>query len=109
MTKTITLGISNLNVYPKRMKENLKKTKGLIFSQKIMLDLTKKGLSREEAYQMVQGISMRVWQGRADFKELLLEDPEVGRYLTKSEIEECFDYQTYLKNIDPIFIRVFGQ
>ena len=109
MLQKFTNLISNLNVYPKRMKENLKKTKGLIFSQKIMLDLTKKGLSREEAYQMVQGISMRVWQGRADFKELLLEDPEVGRYLTKSEIEECFDYQTYLKNIDPIFIRVFGQ
>jgi adenylosuccinate lyase len=91
------------------MKENLKKTKGLIFSQKIMLELTKKGLSREEAYRIVQGISMRVWQGRAKFKELLLEDREVGQYLTKSEIEECFDYQTYLKNIDPIFIRVFDQ
>ncbi|MCK4308962.1 MAG: adenylosuccinate lyase [Candidatus Atribacteria bacterium] len=109
MLQKFTNLITYLNVYPERMKENLKKTKGLIFSQKIMLDLTKKGLSREEAYQMVQGISMRVWQGRADFKELLLEDPEVGRYLTKSEIEECFDYQTYLKNIDPIFIRVFGQ
>ncbi|GAG60406.1 unnamed protein product, partial [marine sediment metagenome] len=101
--------ISNLNVYPERMKENLEKTKGLIFSQKIMLELTKKGLSREEAYRIVQGISMRVWQGQAEFKELLLEDPEINQYLTKSEIEECFDYQTYLKNIDLIFIRVFGQ
>jgi len=52
---------------------------------------------------------MQVWQGCADFKKLLLENPEVSQYLTKSEIEECFDYQTYLKNIDPIFIRVFGQ
>jgi adenylosuccinate lyase len=91
------------------MKENLKKTKGLIFSQKIMLELTKKGLSREEAYRIVQGISMQVWQGRADLKKFLLEDQEVSQYLTKSEIEECFDYQTYLKNIDPIFIRVFGE
>ena len=71
--------------------------------------LTEKGLSREEAYRIVQGISMRVWQGQGEFKELLLGDPEVGKYLTKSEIEECFDYQTYLKNIDSIFIRVFDE
>ena len=109
MLQKFTNLISNLNVYPERMKENLEKTKGLIFSQKIMLDLTEKGLSREEAYRMVQGISMRVWQGQAEFKELLLEDPEVSQYLKKSEIEECFDYRTYLKNIDSIFIRVFGQ
>jgi len=91
------------------MKENLEKTRGLIFSQKIMLELTKKDLSREEAYRIVQGISMRVWQGQVEFKELLLGDPEVGQYLTKSEIEECFDYQNYLKNIDLIFFRVFDR
>jgi len=101
--------ISNLNIYPERMKENIEKTKGLIFSQKIMLDLTEKGLSREEAYRIVQGISMQVWQGQAEFKKLLSEDPEVGQYLTKSEIEEYFDYQIYLKNIDLIFFRVFNQ
>ncbi len=109
MLRKFTNLVMNLNVYPERMKENLKKTKGLIFSQKIMLYLTDKGLSREEAYRMVQGISMRVWQGKAYFKELLLEDPEICQYLAKSEIEECFDYKTYLKNIDSIFIRVFGQ
>jgi len=109
MLQKFIILISNLNVYPKRMKENLEKTKGLIFSQKIMLDLTEKGLSREEAYRIVQGISMRVWQGKAEFKELLLGDTEVGKYLTSPEIEKCFDYQTYLKNIDSIFIRVFDQ
>ncbi len=109
MLQKFTNLISHLNVYPERMKENLEKTKGLIFSQKIMLELTKKGLSREEAYKIVQGISMRVWQGQAEFKELLLEDPEVDQYLTKPEIEECFDYQNYLKNIDLIFLRVFDQ
>ncbi len=109
MLQKFTNLISNLNIYPERMKENLEKTKGLIFSQKIMLDLTEKGLSREEAYRIVQGISMQVWQDQAGFKELLLGDPEVGQYLTKSEIEECFDYRTYLKNMDLIFIRVFGQ
>jgi len=101
--------ITNLNIYPEHMKQNLEKTKGLIFSQKIMLELTKRGLSREEAYKMVQRISMQVWQGQADFKALLLENAEVGQYLTKLEIEECFDYQTYLRNIDIIFTRVFGQ
>ena len=109
MLQKFTNLIINLNVYPEHMKENLEKTKGLIFSQKIMLELTKKGLSREEAYRIVQGISTQVWQGRADFKGLLLEDVEVRRYLTKSEIEECFNYQNYLGNIDIIFSRVFGQ
>lgn len=109
MLQKFTNLISSLKVYPERMKENMEKTKGLIFSQKIMLVLTEKGLSREKAYRIVQGISMRVWQGKAEFKELLLEDPEVSQYLTKLEIEECFDYRTYLKNIDPIFARVFGQ
>lgn len=109
MLQKFTNLIINLNVYPEHMKENLEKTKGLIFSQKIMLELTKKGLSREEAYRIVQGISTQVWQGKADFKGLLLEDVEVRRHLTKLEIEECFNYQNYLGNIDIIFSRVFGQ
>jgi adenylosuccinate lyase len=109
MLQKFTNLITNLNIYPEHMKQNLEKTKGLIFSQKIMLELTKRGLSREEAYKMVQRISMQVWQGQDDFKALLLENAEVGQYLTKLEIEECFDYQTYLRNIDIIFTRVFGQ
>jgi adenylosuccinate lyase len=109
MLQKFTNLITNLNIYPEHMKQNLEKTKGLIFSQKIMLELTKRGLSREEAYEMVQRISIQVWQGQADFKAILLENAEVGQYLTKSEIEECFDYQTYLRNIDIIFTRVFGQ
>jgi len=109
MLQKFTNLITNLNIYPEHMKQNLEKTKGLIFSQKIMLELTKRGLSREEAYGIVQNISMQVWQGQADFKALLLENAEVGQYLTKSEIEKCFDYQTYLRNIDIIFTRVFGQ
>ena len=107
MLQKFTSLISNLNVYPERMKENLEKTKGLIFSQKIMLELTKKGLSREEAYRIVQGIAMQVWQGQADFKKLLTGDPEVGQYLSKSEIGKCFDYHNYIQNIDMILERVF--
>jgi len=108
MLQKFTNLISNLNVYPERMKENLEKTNGLIFSQKIMLELTKKGVSREKAYKIVQRISMRVWQGQVGFKELLSEDMEVNQYLMESEIEKCFDYSVYLKNIDTIFNRVFS-
>ncbi|MCJ7789649.1 MAG: adenylosuccinate lyase [Candidatus Atribacteria bacterium] len=108
MLQKFTDLMTNLNIYPEHMKQNLEKTKGLIFSQKIMLELAKKGLSREEAYEIVQNISMQVWQGQDDFKALLLKNAEVGQYLTKSEIEECFDYQTYLRNIDLIFTRVFS-
>ncbi len=107
MLQKFTNLITNLNVYPEHMKENLEKTKGLIFSQKIMLELTKKGLSREEAYGIVQRISMQVWQGQSDFKKLLTDDPEVGQYLSKSEIEKCFDYHNCIQNIDLILERVF--
>jgi len=109
MLQKFTNLITNLNVYPEHMKENLKKTKGLMFSQKIMLELTNKGLSREEAYRIVQRISMQVWQGQGNFKKLLLKDSEISQHLSESEIEKYFDYQTYLKNIDLIFKRVFDQ
>jgi len=109
MLQKFTNLVYNLNVFPERMKENLEKTKGLIFSQKIMLELTKKGLSREEAYRIVQKISMQVWQGRDNFRELLLKDSEIYHYLSESEIKKCFNYQTYLKNIDQIFKRVFSE
>ena len=109
MLQKFTNLIDNLNVYPEHMKENLNKTRGLIFSQKIMLDLAKKGLSREEAYRIVQRISMQVCQGKENFNELLLRDPEMSQYLSESEIRRCFDYQDYLKNIDEIFSRVFSE
>jgi len=109
MLQKFTNLVCNLNVFPEHMKENLEKTKGLIFSQKIMLELTKKGLSREEAYRIIQKISMQVWQGRDNFRELLLKDSEIYHYLSESEIKKCFNYQTYLKNIDQIFKRVFSE
>ena len=99
--------IENLNVYPENMKKNLMTTRGLIFSQKVMLKLTSKGLSREESYRIVQGISMQVWQGESNFKELLLKDAEVSEYLSNKEIDDCFDYRNYLQHIDFIFKRVF--
>ena len=102
-----TVLIEKLNVYPENMKKNLMTTRGLIFSQRVMLKLASKGLSREESYRIVQGISMQVWQGKSDFKELLLKDTEVRKYLSNKEIDDCFDYRNYLHYIDFIFKRVF--
>ena len=99
--------IENLNVYPENMKKNLMTTRGLIFSQKVMLKIASKGLSREESYRIVQGISMQVWQGESDFKELLLKNAEVSKYLSNKEIDDCFNYKNYLHHIDYIFKRVF--
>ena len=109
MLQKFTNLVANLEIYPERMKENLERTKGLIFSQRIMLELTEKGLSREEAYNITQRIAMKVWQGEGNFLELLSRDPEVTQYLSKPEIEKCFDYQYYLRNMDIIFNRVFDK
>jgi len=107
MLQKFTELINNLEIYPEFMKENLEKTKGLIFSQKIMLELTKKGLSREDAYKIVQRISMQVWGKQTSFQSLLTNDLEINRYLSKYEIEECFNYENYIQNINLILERVF--
>jgi len=98
--------LSNLKIYPEQMKENLQKTRGLIFSQKVLLELTRKGLERDKAYQMVQKISKRVEQGEDDFKDLLLQDPEILNYLSPAEVERCLDYDYYLRNLEIIFNRL---
>jgi adenylosuccinate lyase len=107
MLKSITGVIKKLIVYPKNMKENMDKLKGLIFSQKILLDLTKKGVKRQDAYVMVQRNAMEVWKKRIPFKELLLKDKEIAKYLSKKEIKDSFDLKYHLKHIDTIFKRVF--
>ena len=107
LLQKFTALIENLNIYPENMKKNLMKTRGLIFSQGVMLKLTSKGLSREESYRIVQGISMKVWQDESDFKELLSKNVEVNQYLSDEEIANCFNYRNYLHQIDFIFKRVF--
>ena len=99
--------LSKLVVYPENMKKNLNMLKGLIFSQQVLLKLTQKGVSREEAYSIVQRRAMEVWQGKGEFKELLLEDKDLSKYLTREEIEEIFDINYHLKHVDTIFSRVF--
>ncbi len=99
--------LSRLVVYPENMKKNLNMLKGLIFSQQVLLKLTQKGVSREEAYSIVQKRAMEVWQGKGEFKELLLEDKDLAKHLTREEIEEIFDINYHLKHVDTIFSRVF--
>lgn len=98
--------IDGLNIYPDNMQMNLEKTKGLIFSQEVLLALVEKGILREEAYLMVQRNAMRSWKEKQDFKELILQDQEIGKYLKADEIEKLFDYKRLLKHIDEIFERL---
>ena len=99
--------LAGLQVYPENMEKNIWLTRGLIFSQKVLLKLVEKGMSREDAYKLVQRDAMKTWKEKSDFRELLLRDKEVTGLLTKEEITECFDVTADLKNIDRIFERVF--
>lgn len=94
--------MEGLQVYPERMEQNLSLTKGLIFSQRLLLALIEKGLLREEAYALVQGKAMQSWP-EGDFREAVQNDPEICSYLDLSELEKLFDYKPYLKKVDYIF------
>lgn len=98
--------IERMVVYPENMMRNLNGTHGLIFSQQVLLALTKKGMLREDAYRIVQGHAMRVWKERVELKDLFLEDPEVMELLSEDELNHCFDVQVSLKNVDLIFERL---
>lgn len=108
MLARLTGLISGLNVYPENMKKNLEKTHGLIFSQQVLLALIEKGITREDAYKIVQENAMKVWENGSNFKELLTANKEVGKFLSKKELEEIFNLKYHLKHIDEIFKRVFG-
>ncbi len=101
--------IKNLVVYPDRMLKNLNTLKGLIFSQQILIALAESGISREDAYQMVQTHAMKVWDENKDFKVLISEDEKIRSLLGKDKIEEIFDVKYHLKYISTIFDRVFNQ
>jgi adenylosuccinate lyase len=99
--------IKNLVVYPDNMLRNLNQMRGLVFSQKILLDLTQAGVSREESYHMVQRNAMKVWDEGKDFQEELLADAAVVAALGEDKIRESFDLNYHLKHVDTIFERVF--
>lgn len=101
--------LNGLMVYPERMKDNMAKSFGLYNSQKVMLALTEKGLSRENAYSIVQSNAMKSWKEKKEFKGLLLKDRDIKKYLPKAEIDNIFDIRHYFKNIGYIFERVFGK
>ncbi len=98
--------IDKLVVYPERMRENLEKGGGIVHSQRVMLALTQAGVSREDAYRLVQRNAMTAWQGKGDFMELLKADAEVTKALTPEQIEACFDLGYHLKHTDLIFQRL---
>jgi len=109
MLDRMTNIIDNLVVYPERMKANLDRTRGLFFSQQILLCLTRKGLIRDRAYRLVQRNAHKAWDEGLEFKALLLADKEVLEYLSEDEIQAVFDLDYHLKHIDDIFERVFRE
>jgi adenylosuccinate lyase len=98
--------VEGLTVYPANMLVNLVKTQGLIFSQRVLLRLMDKGLSRPKAYDMVQRAAMRTWKEKIDFRQTLLEDKEASGYLSARELEELFDLTYYLRNIHKIYTHL---
>jgi len=101
--------VENLLVYPKNMMANINKTGGLIHSQRLLLKLVEKGATREDAYRMVQRNAMKVWQEGANYRELLLSDADISKFLSAADVDEAFDLGYHLKHVDDIFLRVFGR
>lgn len=98
--------VKNLTVFPENMKRNMDRTFGIIFSQRVLLALIDKGMSREEAYDIVQPKAMEAWEKQVQFKSLIEANEVVKEKLTQEEIADCFDYRYHLKQVDTIFSRV---
>jgi adenylosuccinate lyase len=108
MLRRFTRIVRGMVVYPDRMRENLERSRGVVFSGTVLLELAKRGASREQAYEWVQRNAMRAFHDRKDFKALLLEDRDLAAVLSREEIEKAFDLDDQLRNVDVIFDRVFG-
>ncbi len=98
--------IKNLTVFPENMKRNMDKTLGLIYSQRVLLALIDKGMTREEAYDTVQPKAMEAWEKQVPFRSLLENDEIVKEKLSSTDFDQCFDYNYHLRNVDEIFKRV---
>ena len=107
MLRRFTRIVAGMVVYPERMRENLARSRGVVFSGTVLLELAKRGVSREQAYEWVQRNAMRAFHEQQDFKTLLLADPDLTKVLGKAEIEKAFDLNDQLRNVDAIFDRVF--
>ena len=100
--------VEKLVIYPEHVERNLNQLRGLVFSQRVMLTLTQKGMSREDAYARVQAAAMKVWQHGADFMHELKNDKDVSKHLSAAELAALFDLAYHTKHVDTIFKRVFG-
>jgi adenylosuccinate lyase len=108
MLRRFTRIVDGMVVYPERMKENLARSRGVVFSGTVLLELARRGVSRERAYELVQRNAMRAFHEQQDFKGLLLADADVTALLPPAEVEQVFDLTVQLRNVDVIFDRVFG-
>ena len=108
MLRRLTRIVRGMVVYPDRMLENLGRSRGVVFSGTVLLELARRGVSREQAYEWVQRNAMRAFHEHRDFKGLLLEDPDVRQVLTPVEIEKAFSLDDQLRNVDAVFARVFA-
>ena len=106
MLNRFTNLIDNLTVYEENMLENINKTHGVIFSQRVMLKLIEKGFVREQAYDLVQPKAMQAWENRQSFRQLLESDETVMSHLTMADLDDCFDHTYHLKSVDGIFERL---
>jgi len=106
MLVEMTRIVRGLKVYPERMRENLALTKGLIFSESVLLALMGKGLARPAAYKLVQRHAMRAWAVRGEFRPLLAADPEIGKYLSARELDRCFDLGRHAQHVQRVFRRL---
>ena len=108
LAKTTNL-IDTMFVYPERMLRNLNSTGGLVFSGQLLLDLVEAGVLREDAYRIVQKNAMKAWKEELNFRDLVLNDPEIVGKVQKKTIEDAFNLDRQLRNVDKIFVRVFGK
>jgi adenylosuccinate lyase len=108
MLRRFTRIVGGMVVYPERMRENLGRSRGVVFSGTVLLELAKRGVSREQAYEWVQRNAMRAFHEQKDFKALLLDDADLMKVLTRADVEKAFDLDDQLRNVDTIFERVFA-
>ena len=109
MLRRFTRIVRGMVVYPERMQENLQRSRGVVFSGTVLLELARRGVSREQAYEWVQRNAMRAFHEQQDFKTLLLADRDVMGVLTRTEVEKAFDLADHFRNVDAIFDRVFAR
>jgi adenylosuccinate lyase len=109
MLRRFTRIVKGMVVYPDRMRENLERSRGVVFSGQVLLELASRGITREQAYAWVQRNAMRSFAERVDFRRLLLADGDIMRVLTPAEVDRTFDLDTQLRHVDAIFERVFQE